>query len=252
MRINKFFSWLVLFGSLQACYVPVEPGQTQNEKASAVNVQLGIGYLQQDNYELANDKLAKALRQDPDSASAHNAYAILQDRLLESEKAEYHYEKATRLDPENSQAANNFGAFLCRTGRELKSEKYFLQALENPLYSTPEFAYTNAALCLLQVGEPRETKKAKEYLHKAIAAKNDFSAALLVMSRLLFDEGQHVTAKRYLDHFHLVGKPTAESLWLAIRNTLKINGQADTSELERRLANEFPDSREYKELQAIQ
>ena len=232
--------------------MPVGPDQTQNEKASAVNVQLGIGYLQQNDFELANDKLSKALRQDPDSAPAHNAFAILQDRLLQTEKAEYHYKKATTLDPENSQAANNYGAFLCRHGRELESEKYFMQALKNPLYSTPEFAYTNAALCLLQVGEARETEKAKEYLGKAIAAKSDFGPALLSMAQLLFDQGEYVAAKFYLDRFHLVAKPTARSLWLAVRNTLQIDGQGDVTELAQRLGNEFPDSEEYKAWQAIQ
>ena len=232
--------------------MPVEPDKSQNEQASAVNVQLGIGYLQQNNFELANEKLSKALRQDPKSASAHNAYAILQDRLLQPDKAEYHYEKATQLDPKNSQAANNFGAFLCRHGRELESEKYFMQALKNPLYSTPEFAYTNAALCLLQLGEPRETEKAKEYLRKAIAAKNDFGPALLAMAQLLFDQGEYVAAKPYLDHFHLVDRPTARSLWLAIRNTLQIDGQGNVTELAQRLGDEFPDSEEFKAWQAIQ
>lgn len=232
--------------------MPVEPDRNQNEQASAVNVQLGIGYLQQNNLELANDKLDKALRQDPNSASAHNAYAILQDRLLQTEKAEFHYKKATTLDPKNSQAANNYGAFLCRHGRELESEKYFMQALKNPLYSTPEFAYTNAALCLLQLGEPGETEKAKEYLRKAIAAKNDFGPALLAMAQLLFDQGEYVAAKPYLDRFHLVDRPTARSLWLAIRNTLQIDGQGNVTELAQRLGHEFPDSEEFKAWQAIQ
>ena len=252
MRINKIVSLLILLGLLQACYVPVGPDQTQNEKASAVNVQLGIGYMQQNNLELANEKLTKAINQDPESAPANNAYAILQDRLLQTEKAEYYYKKATTLDPKNSQAANNYGAFLCRHGRELESEEYFLQALKNPLYSTPEFAYTNAALCLMQVGEPSETAKAKEYLRKAIAAKSDFGPALLAMGNLLFDEGEYTAAKPYLDRFHLVAKPTANSLWLAIRNTLQIDGQGDVTELAQRLGNDFPDSKEYKSWLSIQ
>jgi len=224
----------------------------QNQQASAVNVQLGIGYLEQNNLDQANEKLSKALRQDPNSASAHNAFAILQDRLLQTEKAEYHYKKATTLDPKNSRAANNYGAFLCRNGRELESEKYFLQALKNPLYSTPEFAYTNAALCLLQVGEQSETEKAKEYLRKAIAARNDFGPALLAMGQLLFDQGQYTAAKPYLDRFHLVARPTARSLWLTIRNTLQIDGRGDVTELAQRLGSEFPNSEEYKAWQSIQ
>lgn len=251
MRIDKIISLLILLGLLQAC-VPVDPQPNQEEKASAVNVQLGIGYMRQNNLELANEKLSKALRQDPNSASAHNAFAILQDRLLQTEKAEYHYQKATKLDPQNSQAANNYGTFLCRHGRQIESEKYFMQALKNPLYGTPEFAYTNAALCLLQLGEARETQQAKEYLRKAIAAKSDFGPALLAMAKLLFDEGDYAAAKPYLDHYHLVAVPTASSLWLAIRNTLQLDGEGDVAELGQRLATDFPDSKEYKEWLAIQ
>jgi type IV pilus assembly protein PilF len=251
LRINKIIPALMLCGLLQACMTAVVD-KDQNQQASAVNVQLGIGYLEQNNLDQANEKLSKALRQDPNSASAHNAFAILQDRLLQTEKAEYHYKKATTLDPKNSRAANNYGAFLCRNGRELESEKYFLQALKNPLYSTPEFAYTNAALCLLQVGEQRETEKAKEYLRKAIAARNDFGPALLAMGQLLFDQGQYTAAKPYLDRFHLVARPTARSLWLTIRNTLQIDGRGDVTELAQRLGSEFPNSEEYKAWQSIQ
>lgn len=243
MRISKVITVLAVAVFLQAC-VTDDPSQNKSDKASKINVQLGIGYLQQNNLDLASEKLTKALRQDPDSAAAHNAYAILQDRLLQLDKAEYHYEKATSLDPKDSQAANNYGAFLCRNGRERESEKYFMRALKNPLYKTPEFAYTNAAICLLKIGE---NEQAKEYLRKAIAAKNDFGPALLSMADLLYGEGDHIQAKTYLDHYHLVVKPNPESLWLAIRNTLYINDQGDISELVARFEADYPDSRQYQE-----
>ena len=251
MRIEKIFPLLILLGLLQAC-VPVNPQPSQEEKASKVNVQLGIGYMQQNNLELASEKLTKAIRQNPDSAPAHNAYAILQDRLKQTEKAEFHYKKATELDPDNSQAANNYGAFLCRQGRQLESEKYFMQALKNPLYRTPEFAYTNAAICLLQLGDEKETEQAKEYFYKALASKSDFGSALLALANLLFDEGDYAAAKPYLDHLYLVARPSARSLWLTIRNTLQLDGDGDVAELAQRLATDFPDSNEYKEWLAIQ
>ena len=242
MRAKRVFAVLLLGAMLQAC-VAVDEGQTQNEKASAVNVQLGIGYLQQGNLEVASEKLTKALRQDPDSASANNAYAILQDRLGQTELAEIHYKKATRLDPKDSGAANNYGRFLCMNGRELESEKYFNQALDNPLYSTPEVAYTNAAICLLRV---EQVKPAKEYLRKALTEKSDFATALLAMGGLYFDEMDYANAQLYLDRFHLVAQPTPRSLWLSIRTALALDPEADISELVQRMGTDFPDSREYE------
>ena len=248
MRIDKLTLLLLLLTGLQAC-VSVDPQQTQNEKASAVNVQLGIGYLQQNKLELASEKLEKAVRQDPKSASAHNAYAILQDRLGQKEKAEYHYERAVDLDPKDSQAANNYGAFLCNNGRELEAEEYFIKATDNPLYKTPEYAYTNAAICLLKVNR---VEPAREYLRRALAARPDFAAALLAMADINFNEGDNDAAKLYLDRYHLVAQASAKSLWLAIRNTLELDVQADVSGLGERLANDFPGSPEYQEWLKIQ
>ncbi|MDH3388244.1 MAG: type IV pilus biogenesis/stability protein PilW [Gammaproteobacteria bacterium] len=248
MRIDRLIAVLLMAGLLQAC-VAVNPQQSKNEKASAINVQLGIGYLQQNKLELASEKLSKAIAQNPDSAAAHNAYAILQDRLKQIELAEFHYRKATSLDPKDSQAANNYGTFLCRNGRELESEKYFLQALDNPLYNTPEYAYTNAAICLIKAGQ---TDPGKGYLRKALAAKSDFSPALLSMAELLFEEGDHAQAKIYLDRFHLVARATAKSLWLSIRNELQLDSNANVEEYALRLEKDFYDSPEYQAWLKIQ
>jgi type IV pilus assembly protein PilF len=242
LRVDKLFGLLLFVGLLQAC-VAVDPEQTRNEKASAVNVQLGIGYMEQNKLVLSSEKLTKALRQDPESASAHNAYAILQERLKQMELAEYHYKEATELDRKNSQAANNYGAFLCRTGREVESEKYFLQALKNPLYNTPEFAYTNAAICLLKVAQ---IKPARKYLEKALAERSDFAPALLAMAGLLFDEMDYDNAQIYLDRYHLVARPSPRSLWLSIRTALSIDPDSDVSELVQRLGTDYPDSEEYQ------
>ena len=248
MRIDRFIAVLLMVGLLQAC-VAVNPQQSKNAKASAINVQLGIGYLQQNKLELASEKLSKAIAQNPDSAAAHNAYAILQDRLKQNELAEFHYRKATSLDPKDSQAANNYGAFLCRNGRELESEKYFLLALDNPLYNTPEYAYTNAAICLIKAGK---TDAGKEYLRKALTAKSDFSPALLSMAELLFEEGEHAQTKIYLDRFHLVARATAKSLWLSIRNELQLDSSANVEEFALRLEKDFFDSPEYQAWLKIQ
>jgi type IV pilus assembly protein PilF len=212
-------------------------------------VQLGIGYLQQNKLELANEKLLKALAYNPKSASAHNAYAILQDRLLVKDKAAYHYEKATTLDPQDSQAANNYGTFLCRNNQEVKSETYFLRALKNPLYRTPEFAYTNAALCLIKIDI---IDRAVGYLSKALAANSNFPIALITMGKIAFDDQNYKNAKLYIDRYHLVAKPGAKSLWLSIRTELELNKNQNVDELSDHLQTNFPDSDEYKSWLAIQ
>ena len=238
----------LLLPILTACVTVGGEPPAQNEKASAINVQLGIGYMEQNNFEQANQKLLKALRQNPDSATAHYVYAILQDQLLEKEVAGKHYKIAVELDPSDSAAANNYGKYLCLNGREAESEKYFLSALNNPLYRTPEIAYTNAGLCLLEMSEKT---KAKTYFTKALAAKSNFGSALIEMSTLEMDEGKFDAAKLYIDRFHLVDRPTARSLWLAIRVERGINGASNVEELGQQLESEFPNSAELKSWLAL-
>lgn len=237
------FKLLLLLSPLLTACVTVGERVPDNIKASAINVQLGMGYMQQNNMEQANQKLTKALRQNPDSAAAHNAFGILQERLLQKDKAEEHYHRATELDPEDSAAANNYGRFLCRNEREVESVKYFLQALDNPLYKTPEFAYTNAALCLLKIDQ---RDRAKEYLAKALAARSNFSGALIAAAKMNFDDKDYSNAKLYVDRYHLTAQPTSHSLWLAIRTELEMDSGRDVKELAEQLETRFPNSAEYK------
>lgn len=236
------FGMLCSIALLISACVTVDPAEENSEAASKINIQLGMGYLQQNNMVLASEKLTKALSQDPNSAAAHNAYAILQERLLEKEKAEEHYKIATELDPTNSQAANNYGAFLCRNNREAESETYFLLALENPLYATPEFAYTNAALCLIQI---KEIDRAKVYLRKALALNNNFPVALITSAELYFDDQNFKSTKVVMQHYHQIARPTAKSLWLAIRASLELGDTLGAEDLASRLESDFPQSDEY-------
>lgn len=240
LRINLI--WLMLF-TLSACVV-VDDGPSQKEKASDINVQLGMGYYHQNNLELANEKLLKALDQNPRNAQAHHAYAVLQNRFRDKEKAEFHFRKAVEYNDKDSEALNNFGAFLCRDNRPEEAEKMFLQALKNPLYKAPETAYTNAASCLQQNNTKPE--KVKLYLKKALGMRNNFRPALLMLAEISFEEKQNDLTTIYLKRYHLVGTPSARSLWLEIRNELELNNRNEAYKLARKLKTDFADTPEYQ------
>lgn len=238
MLVKIRLLWWVLLPFISAC-VAVNKPVPSHIKASAVNVQLGVGYLNQGNLELAEQKLYKALQQNHDSTAAHSAFAVLQEQLQDYRKAEYHYWQAIRLDPDDAAAANNYGTFLCRRNRQADAEAYFLRALENPQYKTPEIAYTNAGICLLRIGRNAE---AREYLQKALAVRTHFPAALFSMARILSAESDYAGARHYLDRFHQITEPTAQSLGLALRVALKMDDHDDVNALSQQLKADFPDS----------
>jgi type IV pilus assembly protein PilF len=229
---------------LTAC-VTVDAGPSQDEKASDINVQLGVGYYQQNNMEMAQEKLLKALRQNPDNSQAHYAFAVLQNRFKDKEKAEFHFRKAIELDSRNSEALNNFGAFLCNEGRVDEAEDMFMRAVDNPVYKTPEIAYTNAAVCLLKTDQP-PMDRVRKYLTRALAIKNNYAPALINMAELSFNDHQYDMTRIYLERLRLMGKPTARSLWLEIRNELENNNKERADELAEILKSDFADSAEYQ------
>jgi tetratricopeptide (TPR) repeat protein len=87
------------------------------------NIQLGIAYMRQGDYDTALVKLQKALKADPDSATANGTLALLYENIGENELAEKHFMTALRLSPEDPQTHNNYGQYLCRHGE-------YTQALE--------------------------------------------------------------------------------------------------------------------------
>jgi type IV pilus assembly protein PilF len=234
---------VVLSLLLGGCVV-VQEGPTQNEKASKINVQLGIGYYNQNNLEQASQKLLKALDQDPDSAQAHHAYAVLQNRFLDREKADFHFRKSIELDANNSEALNNYGAFLCQDERYEEARSMFLKAVKNPLYKFPEVAYTNAAICLRKGG--LEPDSVKEYLRKALGSGRNFGPALLTLADIGLEEGQPELTSIYIRRYHLGNQPGPRSLWLKIRAEHALGNADAVEELGQLLKKDFPDSAEYQ------
>lgn len=247
-------NFLILFGLLVmtqlASCVTVTEGGTDLEKASKINVQLGIGYYNRGNLELANQKLLKAIRQDPESSQAYHAFAVLQNRFLDPVKAEFYFKKSIQLDPKNSEALNNYGAFLCAENRISEAEKMFLQAVNNQSYRSPEIAYTSAAVCLLKEGV-NNTGKAKSYLKRALAIGNNYRPALINMAEIYFSEKNYELTGLYLDRYNITGQNTARSLWLEIQNELAQDKTSKIPLLSDLLETKFPDSEEFKKWLAL-
>jgi type IV pilus assembly protein PilF len=216
------------------------PGSTANQIAM-VNTQLGLGYLRNGQMDLAWERLNTALQADPNYATAHNGMALVYDRLNEPTKAEEHFKRAVELDPSDSAAQTNYGGFLCEHGRIEEGEKYFLKAVENPLYNKPAMAYTNAGVCRLRANDPAA---AEAYFRSALRADPRFGVALLNMAALSFDNGQYLAARAYMQRYEEVSKHNSRSLWLGIRIEKELGDKDAVSSLAMLLKANYPDSLE--------
>ncbi len=213
---------------------------TTNEVALA-NLRLGTAYMEQKQYQKSLEKLEKALDADPNYYATLNVLAILHQRMGRFDDAEKYFDRALDINPSESITLNNYGQFLCATGRLDESENAFVRAAENPLYSSPEIAYTNAGLCTLK---NNQSDKAEEYFRRALEKNPNISPALIKMSEISLHKGNALSARGYLQRYVSANTHTANSLWLGIQIERELGDRDAVSSYALQLRNNFPDSRE--------
>ncbi|HSH29517.1 MAG TPA: type IV pilus biogenesis/stability protein PilW [Thiohalobacter sp.] len=222
-------------------------GVRDNETRSAAqyNVELGLQYMQEGMNQVAMEKFQKALRQDPELPTAHNAIAVLYESLGQIDQADHHFQRAVRLDRNDSRAHNNYGAFLCRQDRWEDAEPHFVAAASDPLYETPELVYANAGICAHQAGD---LEKAELYLRKALEVEPEYPIALRRMAQFSLEQGQYLKVRAYLQRYQAVARHTPQTLLLGIRAEQQLGDRNAEASYRLLLRNNFPESPQAREL----
>lgn len=236
-------TWIVLSLSilLMACASSgptPEPGKESVEGA-VVNVKLATGYIQQGDYEVALEKLQRALQFDPNYATAHTVMGVLYGRIGKLDLAGKHYKRAVELNPHDGSVLNNYGQYLCQTRQYNVAFSYFERALEQPFYHTPESALANAGRCAIDQGD---LDKAELYLRRALKKSPEYPPTLLDLAELMNLRGDHLKARAFLERFHATGQVSAESLYLGYDVERSLGDAKASQGYRRRLIQQFPDS----------
>jgi type IV pilus assembly protein PilF len=239
---------LVAVPMFAAAQSRAEPENTRNQ-AARYNTQLGIAYLKQDNLPAAQEKIDKALEQNPRDPNAHIAAALLYERLRDPRKADQHYSRALRLDPKNPDMQNNYAVFLCRSGQQAKGHKLFDQAANNAMYRTPEVAWANAGVCARSA---KETARAEEYFRKALKIQPTMPDALLQMADLSFEQGNGLQARAFLQRYFQASPATPDALLLGVRVERSLGDTATANDYASRLRTSFPSSEQARQLAGAQ
>lgn len=244
MRITiKSLAILLLAAALSAC-VNTSKGPSKKETAEYYS-QLGAGYLQKNRLELAQENLEKALSINRNSKDGLHYYALLQEHLGNMDKAGILFQRAMQLDGKNPELLNNYGSHLCKMGKYKSAVAAFMAALKNPLYQTPEFAYTNAGVCLQKAKIPQQ---AEGYYRKALEHDPNFSLALYQMAELEYARGEHAKAQAFLYRYNERAQSTAETLLLCYKINRALNDSTVAEQCATKLMAQFPNSAEAKQI----
>ena len=224
-----------------ASLVPRADIDTDERRRARIRLELAAGYYQQRNLSVALDEIRQALTIDPNYAAAYGILGLIYMDLDEREKADQSFREGLRLHPGNADLNNNYGWFLCRTGREREAIPHFEQALRDPLYTTPSRPLHNAGLCLRRIGD---LAGAETYLRRAFQVDPANPVAMFNLSEIYLGRNELDKASFYAQRLVTMHPPTAQTLWLALKvEHRRGNGDAEQS-LATQLRRRFPGSRE--------
>ena len=234
-------------GHLRSASEPESTAASSNNarNRAKIHTELASLYFQQNNMAVALEEIRISLGADSNYAPTYNVRGLIQMYLRENEAAEENFRRAMRLAPNDPEVNNNFGWFLCQTSREKESISYFMMAVKNTLYQTPEKSFINAGLCTMAIGD---LAAAEDYLQKAVRLSRNAPIALLPLAHLHFRKDNFSESRRLLSEIHRQEEPTAESLWLSVRVDRKMGDRMGEASSMAQLRRRFPDSPEAENL----
>jgi type IV pilus assembly protein PilF len=224
---------------------PHDTTKEDKQAAAQTHTQLAVAYMGRNNLKDAETALHKALSFDDKYIPAHTMLAILDWRINRLQDADKEFRAAIALDPTNGDTNNNYGKFLCETGKQPQARGYFKRALADPFYKTPAVASTNAGKCLLKSDD---YAGAEPYLHKALEIDSSDGAALLAMAELDYRKGDAFQARGYLQQFEAAAKATPDSLLLGYRIATRLGDKETAANYSSRLQDQFPNSTQAQSL----
>ncbi len=218
------------------------------ESPADLYVNMATAYLQRGQLDVALERANQAVKVDSTSARARYVLAIVYQKLGQTVAAEAQFRAAVERDPNNADFRNAWGAILCNQKRYAEAQAQFEQALQNPLYQTPEVIWWNVADCAARAGD---RVKAETSLRSALTANPNFPSALLSMAEDLFRRGDAAAARFYMERYSRVGQVTARVLLLAWRIETQLGNKREAAALAQSLRQRFPDAPELMQLNAV-
>lgn len=215
-------------------------GVTVKSRAQA-RVELAAGYFRNGQMSVALEEAKRAIQIDPTLANGYGLLGLIYMELNDRGAAESNFQRALQLDPANPDLNNNYGWFLCQTGRERDALPHFERALRDPLYVTPARANLNGGVCLMRL---KDYSGAEPFLRRAFELDASNPTTKYELARLYLATGQLDRASFYYGLLAKSTEPSPETLWLGLK-VARAQGDLRT---ETRMASElrtrFPSARE--------
>lgn len=230
---------------LAACAQPsmqdksANSAEHDNRHRAELRVELASAYYAEGQYNTALKEVDTALSIDPSLAGAHGLRGLVLMQTGQDKQAERSLREALRLAPENPDWQNNMGWFICQRQSAKAAMPYFLQALANKTYSSPQKALLNAGLCSLK---DQDAVNAEFYFLRALQFEPNLVLARVKLAKIYFERGDLAQARRHILVAVQSEKVVIEDLMMAIHIERKLGDRAAEKSLVSKLKRLYPDA----------
>ena len=187
------------------------PANTDKAKAG-IYTSLGAAYLQDGHPRQAIRELQLAIADNRNYADAYNVMGLAYAQLQQNALARAAFRKALSIDAKNPEYLNNYGAFLVNSGSYAEALVELKRATADPLYSTPQFAWTNLAQAYAGL---KDLSAARDALNRALYLVPNYPPALQMLAELDFKDGNADAAFAHLQEVLAQEPDNANALLLA-------------------------------------
>ncbi|MDR2244662.1 MAG: type IV pilus biogenesis/stability protein PilW [Burkholderiales bacterium] len=221
---------------------PISP-RTRAEARTA----LALGYYERGQFDVALEELDEAKKLDDRYAMIYNGYGLVYSYLREDALASSNFRRAIELDPNNPEIRHNWGWFLCTSSRARESLAEFDRVARDPLYRTPEIAFTNAGRCAMSIND---NATARQYLERALNVRPDYFQAAFSLAELNYGEGKFNEARAMMRIIMQTPTPTADALFLGACVERKLNDKRAEESYILQLQNRYPNAEQTQRITA--
>ena len=245
MKISAFKPSLLLAAVLLAGCVSTSdtppPPEADDREAAQRHYQLGVEYYSKGSYDLARDRLLRAIDFDPKLAIAHTALALTYVQLENRRLATEHFERAVRLEPNNVNVRNAYGTYLCNNRDYDGALRQFDRAISVYENDDKQIMMTNAGVCL--VNKP-DFEAAERYFRDALEFRSSYGEAMLQLAILKYRTEDYLRARAFLQRYMVANPATPEVLYLCSQVESKLGDDRASSECITDLLRDYPQSAE--------
>lgn len=213
-----------------------------NARRAGVRLELASLYFGRGQTETALTEIDHAIKAEPENGPAYNLRGLIYASLGDPVQAESSFRRALQINPRDADTMQNYGWFLCQSGRYAEAEKQFESALIQPNYRGT--AMTLRAMGNCQARDNR-LADAEKSLMRSYQIDPSNPATAVNLAEVQYRLGEYERARFYIDRVNKSAQQSnAQSLWLAARIERRLGNAIAVRSLGHQLRDRYPQSPE--------